>query len=206
MIIMQLGLAGATPNASASGNFGDEQLHAFGVDLGQHQGVEFSIHGRNCAISVGVLVGEHRLEHAIHTAECQCFTQLGCDRGLDDRARWYLGWRRRDDRGLASSGLARTLGSFRVRQQSDFDDFFTHACHPDCAGVGTRDGGRFIYCSLDDLGYRDSSSHYVESIGHGVVRFLACPSFCISDFLLKEGRKSSAEQGVIDLAPESCSS
>ena len=49
----------------AAGNFGDEQLHAFGV-VGQHQGVKFSIHGRNCAISVGVLVGEHRLDHGSH--------------------------------------------------------------------------------------------------------------------------------------------
>ena len=118
-----------------------------------------------------------------------CRLGVPFDRGLDDRERWYLGWRRWDDRSLANSGLARALGSFGVRQQSEFDDVFAHACHPDCAGVGTRDGGRFIYCSLDDLGYRDSSSHCVGSIGHGLDRFLACPSFCIGDFLQEEGSR-----------------
>jgi hypothetical protein len=60
----------------AAGNFGDEQLHAFGVELGQHQGVEFSIHGRNCALSVGVLVGEHRLDHGSHGTTRQAVARV----------------------------------------------------------------------------------------------------------------------------------
>src|ERR1035437_8343921 len=47
-------------------NLGDEQLHALGIDVRQHQRDEPSVQWRDGAIGVGVLVGKHGLDHWAH--------------------------------------------------------------------------------------------------------------------------------------------